>query len=375
MKQKNKKTQVIGGVIIAIFAIAIIFTMTQLSGTVTEIMDTTISKTPDAILASAGIEEGMNVSLPVVYYDQKSDECVDMYDISASSALKKRQFEWSSCDYIRKEVEEGLVESELNDKYELVGKGGNLTPNKGLSDITRWFTEVEGKSKAYSGVLKMNYSAEKAEFEFSDDDFYPLDEVDFSKGDRVNADEHNHLFTMSFAVPFTALLSGEEEVEVGADDDTFVFVGKELVVDLGGIHETTTRTMKIYENGDIYIGSSKREMEFSGINIGKNQNSIIRIFHADRDSDESTFKIRFSKMDLNVTNVKMADSGEEGVEIAYDPSDLTYTAPLGESLVLQPDNTKSKVVLATIEGGVILVLSVLLTSAIHFIFRAKQQKE
>ena len=74
-------------------------------------------------------------------------------------------------------------------------------------------------------------------------------------------------------------------------------------------------------------------------------------------------------------NVKLADSGEDGVQIAYDPSDLSYTAPLGESLVLQPDNTRSKIILATIEGGVILVLSVLLTSAIHFIFRARQQKQ
>ena len=74
-------------------------------------------------------------------------------------------------------------------------------------------------------------------------------------------------------------------------------------------------------------------------------------------------------------NVKLADSGEDGVQIAYDPSDLSYTAPLGESLVLQPYNTRSKIILATIEGGVILVLSVLLTSAIHFIFRARQQKQ
>ena len=80
-------------------------------------------------------------------------------------------------------------------------------------------------------------------------------------------------------------------------------------------------------------------------------------------------------MDLNVTNVKIAESGEDGVQIAYDPSDLTYTAPLGESLVLQPDNTKSKIVMATIEGGIVLVLSVLLTSAIHFIFRAREQKQ
>ncbi|MBQ3465247.1 hypothetical protein IJH15_03505 [Candidatus Saccharibacteria bacterium] len=375
MKQKNNNIQIIGGAIIAVFVIAIIFTITQLSGTVTEIMDTAISKTPDAILASAGIEEGMNVSLPVVYYDQKPDKCVDLYDIAESEALKERQFEWTSCDYIRKEVEEGLVESELDDKYMLVGKGGKLTPNKGLNNLTRWFTEVVGKSESYSGVLKMNYDAEKSEFEFYDDEFYPLDEVEFGKGDSVNTDGHNHLFTMSFAVPFTALLSGEEEIEISADDDTFVFIGKELVVDLGGIHDVETRVIRLYADGDIYVGSPEKDFEFSGVNIGKNQNSIVRIFHADRDSVDSSFKIRFSKMDLNVMNVKLADSGEDGVQIAYDPSDLSYTAPLGESLVLQPDNTRSKIILATIEGGVILVLSVLLTSAIHFIFRARQQKQ
>ncbi|MBQ3474053.1 hypothetical protein IJH24_01320 [Candidatus Saccharibacteria bacterium] len=376
MKQKNQNIQIIGGVIIAVFVIAIIFTVTQLSGTVTEIMDTAVSRTPDAILASAGIEEGMNVSLPVLYYDQKSDKCVDMYDTSLSNELKKRQFEWTSCDYIRKEVEEGLVESELDEKYSLVGKGGKLTPNKGLDDISRWFTEVEGKSNSYSGVLKMNYDAEKSEFEFFDGEFYPLDEVEFGEGDSVNSDGHNHLFTMSFAVPFTALLSGEEEVEISADDDTFVFVGKELVADMGGIHDATTKILKIEKNGDIYVKSSdEEEPVFSGVNIGENRNSIIRIFHADRDSKDSTFKVRFSKMDLNVTNVKIAESGEDGVQIAYDPSDLTYTAPLGESLVLQPDNTKSKIVMATIEGGIVLVLSVLLTSAIHFIFRAREQKQ
>lgn len=375
MKKDNKNAQIIGGAIVALFSVAIIFTVTRLSGTVTDIMDTAISKTPDAILASAGIEEGMNVSLPVIYYDRKSDGCVDMYDLKQSEQLRKRQFEWTSCDYTRKELEEGLVEKQLSEKYLPVGQSGNLTPNKGLDEMASWFTEVEGKNKTYNGVLKLNYDTEKSEFEFFDNDFYPLDDVDFSAGDTVNGDGHNHLFTMDFAVPFTALLSGEEEIEVSADDDTFVFLGKELVMDMGGIHDASTRLMRINKNGDVYVGPSEDELGFSGLNIDDNRSTIIRVFHADRDSSESSFKIRFSKMDLNVTNVKMADSGEDGVQIAYDPSDLSYTAPLGESLVLKPDDTKSKVVLATIEGGIILVLSVLLTSAIHFVFRTRQDKD
>ena len=374
MKNQNKGKQIVGGVIIAAFVAAIIFTVTKLSGTVTDIMNTEISRTPDAILASAGIEEGMNVSLPVVYYDQKPDACVDMYDIKLSKELKARQFEWSSCDYIRKEIEKGLVESELDEQLLPVGKGGSLTPNKGLEDMTRWFTEVEGKSKVYNGVLKMNYSTERSEFEFADVEFYPLDDVEFKENDSVNTDGHNHLFTMNFAVPFTALLSGEEEVEITADDDTFVFLGKDLVIDMGGIHDASTTTMMISKSGDVYVKTGDETPAFTGVTIDKSVGSILRIFHADRDSENSVFKIKFSKMDLNVTNVKIADSGEEGVQIAYDPSDLTYTAPLGESLVLKPDNTKGKVILATIEGGVVLVLSVLLTSAIHFIFRIREQK-
>ena len=249
-----------------------------------------------------------------------------------------------------------------------------MTPNKGVADMSRWFNEVENKSKEYGGVLKMNYNAERSEFEFQNLEFYPLDGVEFGLNDAVNSDGHNHLFTMSFAVPFVTLYSGDEEIEISADDDTFAFVGKDLVVDMGGIHDVTTRKIKIEENGDIYVGDRNETMSFSGVNIKESRNSILRVFHADRDSDGSAFKIKFTKMDLNVTNVRMADSGEDGVQIAYDPNDLNFTGPLGESMVFQPDDTKGKIVIAIIEGVVVLVLSVLLTSAIHFIFRRKEYR-
>ena len=58
---KKRQKLIIGGVIVSGFVAAIVFTVVQLSGAVEEIMDATSSKTPDAILASAGIAEGMNV--------------------------------------------------------------------------------------------------------------------------------------------------------------------------------------------------------------------------------------------------------------------------------------------------------------------------
>lgn len=374
MKTKKMGAQIIGGVMALILSFAIVFTIIGLASTVNEVMDEEVSKTPDAILARIGIEERMNVSLPVVYYDQKSDACVDMYDMGLKDELRARQFEWSKCDYIRKEVEEGIIERELNEKYLPVGRGGNLTPNKGVADMGRWFNEVENKSKEYGGVLKMNYNAERSEFEYHNPEFYPLDGMEFGLDDAVNVDGHNHLFTMSFAVPFVALYSGEEEVEISADDDTFVFVGKDLVVDMGGIHNATTKVIRIEKNGDICVGERNDEMVFSGVNIKEKRNSILRVFHADRDSDGSEFSIKFTKMDLNVMNVKMAGTDEGDVQIAYDPNDLNFTGPLGESSVFRPDDVRGKIIIATIEGVVVLVLSVLLMSVIHLMFRRGEQR-
>ena len=211
MKQKKQhKTQVVGVVALVTFLAATVLAVFGLSQTMVEIDNAAISKTPEAILASAGLSEEQNVFLSVAYYDQKSDECVNLYDLGAREALNSRQFEWSGCGYYNKEVEQGLVEYNLNEKYLPVAVGGKLTPNRGVKDISSWFEAKEGESANYTGSLKLEYQADGAEFWFQQQEFYPLDGVEFSAGDPVNSDGHNHLFTMNFAVPFTVLASGNE---------------------------------------------------------------------------------------------------------------------------------------------------------------------
>ena len=371
-KQKQKqKSQVFGVLAVVVFVAAMFLSIFGLSKTMKEVKEIAVSKKPEAILASAGVSEEKSISLSVAYYDQKADECVNMYDVYKKAELEARQFGWRGCKYYNKRIEQGLVDFYLGEDYLPIANGGELIPNRGMKDMERWFNEVEGKSKSYTGLVKMDYKANGAEFSFHQENFYPLDEVEFGKGEKINEDGHNHLFTMNFAVPFTVLMSGEEKFTITADDDTFVFVGDKLAIDMGGIHEPMTGELEIRENGEVYSAVDGMELAYSGIDVEKGTGSIIRIFHADRDETESVFKVKFSEMNLTITDTKLADNDGDGLQIAYDPNDPSYVAPLGESAVVRPDGTRGHIIIATIEGVMIVTLAILIVLSIRFLIKQK----
>ncbi len=357
-------------VMFGVFCLGIIVAGIGMGATVGELSKQAEKKTPNAILASAGMNEERTLTVPVEYFDQKMDECVNIYTLNNRESLSSRQFEWSGCGYHNKQLEKGLVEYSLNDEYLPVAVSGKLISNRGLN-MDRWFKVVEGESARYAGTLEMKYEAEGAEFSFWSKSFYPLDDVGFSNDDVVNKDGHNHLFTMSMAIPFMVLGSGEEKFEVEADDDTFVFVGDKLVLDMGGVHDAIRGEFIVHDNGEIYAGVDDEDLAYSGVNLKKGEGAIVRIFHADRDSKESEFGVRLSGMKLSITNTELAGS-DNGIQVAYDPSNPTYIAPLGESLSVEPDSTKGLIIALTIEGFAVVIGSVLMVSAVRLMIRAKK---
>ncbi|MBQ3296514.1 hypothetical protein IJH01_00050 [Candidatus Saccharibacteria bacterium] len=372
-KQQKNKSQIITVLALTMFGLALILSVVGLSQTVINVKQEQMAREPEAVLASVGVESGADISLPVSYYDQRSDACVNMYDSGMSEALNARQFEWASCGYTNKQIEQGLVDYELDENYLPVAVGGELLPNRGLTDMTRWFDNVEGKSKEYTGTLKLVYKqGETVEFSYVDGDFYPLDAVAFSEGDSVNKDGHNHLFTMSVAVPFTVMASGDESLAITADDDTFVYVGNELALDMGGIHEATTGRLMINEAGEVYTGVMGEDLAYSGVKLSKDEGSIIRIFHADRDSDESVFKVRLTGMSLNIVQTQLASGS--GVQVAYDPSNPGYVGPLGESSVFRPDGSKGYIIMATVLGVAIMTCAMFTAILAHTLIKNKRQR-
>ena len=374
MKKQRKKTQIYVYTALGVLVLMIFLSILGLSKSVSDISEEAISRTPEAILASKGLDEEASISLPVAYFDQRADECVNLYDTAVSSKLYSRQFEWASCNYTNRDIEQGMVDYYLGEDYLPVAKGGKLVSNRGLTDMTRWFSPVEGKSKEHIGDIRLDYKAERgAEFSYSSNDFYPLDEFKFSDGDEVNHDGHNHLFTMSFAIPFTVGLSGDESFEITADDDTFVYFGNELVLDMGGIHGPISGKITIDENGEVNSAVFIEELAYAGINVSEGDNVAIRVYHADRDSVESVFRVKTHGMSLTVMEAKIA-GGEMGTQVAFDPSDPMYVAPLGETSIFRPDGTRGYIIMATVMGALIVVFSVFVAILMRDVVKGKVKK-
>ena len=365
--KKNKRFWIPGICVLAVLVVVAGMAIFGLSSTVAEIGEEVISETPEAVLAKAGVEDLSEVSLPIAYFDQKEDACVNLYEESLRGALAQRQFEWTSCGYDKQEIEKGMVDYYLGDDYLPVAIGGWLTSNKGLSNMSRWFKAVEGKSKNVPGYLKLKYIAKEMAFSYENDEFYPIDDVEFSNGDNMNKDGHNHLFTMNFAVPIKIQNNGKERVMVAADDDTFIFFNNTLVADMGGIHAETVAEIWINEMGEVYASVDGEELAFSGVKVSAEDDALIRVFHADRDARNSTFKIKLSGLEPKVMDTKIADEG--GVQVAYDPNDPLHAQPLGVSTNVAPEMRDKYVVIATVYGFLIVVVAIGIADLAHYLLK------
>ena len=101
---------------------------------------------------------------------------------------------------------------------------------------------------------------------------------------------------------------------------------------------------------------------------------MVRIFHADRDSQDSVFNMKFAGMNVTIVDTQMAKNGKgDSMQIAYDPTDPTYVAPLGQSVMVRPDNTKGYIVMATIEGVMIVAFSVMMVIAAKMVVRRSKK--
>ncbi len=255
----------------------------------------------------------LEVKVPVSYYSQATDACANLYSRESRAALKNRQFEWTSCGEYHDEVETGLVGWELDSEYLPVALGGKKTANRGVvgENFQRWFKPVDGLNTFVSGEFRLK--EKNGNYSFSDMNFHPVE----------------GLFTMHFGFSFNILANGQEEFEITADDDTFVFVGNKLVIDMGGVHSKTTGKFIINEDAEIYAGVGDEGLAYTGVNLNNGEMGIIRVFHANRDSKSSALEVKISGMVLNTTTNK------DGVmEVQYNPANPGYMAPLGETLTV-----------------------------------------
>jgi len=145
---------------------------------------------------------------------------------------------------------------------------------KSASTFAQWFNTVEGINIEIARELILTEtSPSSGQWSFNSSAFFPLDGVGFGNSPGL---AHNYSFTTEAHVKFTYLPG--QQIKFRGDDDLWIFVNGKLALDLGGQHQPLSAVVDL-------------DAQAAALGIVPGQAYALDLFHAERQSTVSTFKL------------------------------------------------------------------------------------
>lgn len=178
--------------------------------------------------------------------------------------------------------DKGIVEDTLgpDGKPVYAGGPGGTSTTSGPEEFDQWYRDVPGVNERTEIDITLQTSSASDEFYvYVNRAFFPIDGQLF--GNEGNP--HNFHFTLEAEASF--IYREGQVFAFDGDDDIWVFINNQLVIDLGGLHQSL--------RSDVDLDSVA-----NAIGIVPGNEYPLKIFFAERHTSESNFVIETSIADL-----------------------------------------------------------------------------
>lgn len=172
-------------------------------------------------------------------------------------------------------LDQGIVRSTLGADDKPVYAGTRTPTTSGAANFDMWFRDTPLNLSQPQDLQLVAAADEPGLFSFSDDTFFPIDAQLLGNEGRG----HNFHFTLEASTTFE--YRGGEVFSFSGDDDMWVFINRQLAIDLGGLHSRLSDDVALDEFADV-AGLVRGELY------------PLHFFFAERHTIESHFTIRTS---------------------------------------------------------------------------------
>ena len=138
------------------------------------------------------------------------------------------------------------------------------------ANFDQWYRDVAGVNKTLASSLTLTESSPGI-YEYQNSAYFPINGLGW--GNQGNS--RNYHFTMELHTTFT--YQGGRALSLTGDDDVWVFVNNQRVIDLGGIHSAQTQSVNL-----------------NSLGLTAGQNYAFDFFFAERHLTESNLRIQTS---------------------------------------------------------------------------------